>query len=82
MQFDRIFVALLVTNAEKMEVEMEKTFHFDFKEGFFHERTLFPVSFPEGVVHRQALHIDHGRQEDVDGEALATLVVRNRGDEK
>ena len=72
MQFDRGYLsAYFVTNAEKMEVELEKPFILISEKKISSMKELLPVL--EGVAQtgRPLLII----AEDVDGEALATLVV-------
>jgi chaperonin GroEL len=72
MQFDRGYLSpYFVTNAEKMEVEMEKPFILISEKKVSSMKELLPVL--EGVAQtgRPLLII----AEDVDGEALATLVV-------
>ena len=72
MQFDRGYLSpYFVTNAEKMEVELEKPFILISEKKVSSMKELLPVL--EGVAQtgRPLLII----AEDVDGEALATLVV-------
>ncbi len=72
MQFDRGYLSpYFVTNPEKMEVEMEKPFILISEKKVSSMKELLPVL--EGVAQtgRPLLII----AEDVDGEALATLVV-------
>ncbi len=72
MQFDRGYLsAYFVTNAEKMEAELEKPFILISEKKVSSMKELLPVL--EGVAQtgRPLLII----AEDVDGEALATLVV-------
>ncbi|AXE17181.1 chaperonin GroEL [Runella rosea] len=72
MQFDRGYLSpYFVTNAEKMEAEMEKPFILISEKKVSSMKELLPVL--EGVAQtgRPLLII----AEDVDGEALATLVV-------
>jgi len=72
MQFDRGYLsAYFVTNPEKMEVELEKPFILISEKKISSMKELLPVL--EGVAQtgRPLLIIS----EDVDGEALATLVV-------
>ena len=72
MQFDRGYLSpYFVTNAEKMEVEMEKPFILISEKKVSSMKELLPVLESVAQTGRPLLII----AEDVDGEALATLVV-------
>ncbi len=77
MQFDRGYLSpYFVTNAEKMEVEMEKPFILITEKKISSMKELLPVLEQVVQTGRPLVII----AEDVDGEALATLVVnRIRG---
>ena len=72
MQFDRGYLSpYFVTNAEKMEVEMEKPFILITEKKISSMKELLPILEQVVQTGRPLLII----AEDVDGEALATLVV-------
>ena len=72
MQFDRGYLSpYFVTNAEKMEVEMERPFILISEKKVSSMKELLPVLEQVAQTGRPLLII----AEDVDGEALATLVV-------
>ncbi len=72
MQFDRGYLSpYFVTNAEKMEVELEKPFILISEKKVSSMKELLPVLEQVAQTGRPLLII----AEDVDGEALATLVV-------
>jgi len=72
MQFDRGYLSpYFVTNAEKMEVEMEKPFILISEKKVSSMKELLPVLEQVAQTGRPLVIIS----EDVDGEALATLVV-------
>ena len=72
MQFDRGYLSpYFVTNAEKMEVEMERPFILISEKKVSSMKELLPVLEQVAQTSRPLLII----AEDVDGEALATLVV-------
>jgi chaperonin GroEL len=72
MQFDRGYLSpYFVTNAEKMEVEMEKPFILITEKKVSSMKELIPVLEQVAQTGHPLLII----AEDVDGEALATLVV-------
>ena len=77
MQFDRGFLsAYFVTNAEKMEAELENPFILIFDKKITSMKDLLPVLEATAQSGRSLLVI----AEEVEGEALATLVVnRLRG---
>jgi len=77
MQFDRGFLsAYFVTNAEKMEAELENPFILIFDKKITSMKDLLPVLEATAQAGRALLVI----AEEVEGEALATLVVnRLRG---
>jgi chaperonin GroEL len=77
MQFDRGYIsAYFVTNTEKMEVEMEKPYILIYDKKISNLKELLPVLEPAVQSGRPLLII----AEDVDSEALTTLVVnRLRG---
>ncbi|OFY87344.1 MAG: chaperonin GroL [Bacteroidetes bacterium RIFCSPLOWO2_12_FULL_31_6] len=72
MQFDRGYLSpYFVTNAEKMIVEMENPYILVYDKKISNMKDLLPVLEPVAQSGRSLLII----AEDVDGEALATLVV-------
>jgi chaperonin GroEL len=72
MQFDRGYLSpYFVTNTEKMEVELEKPFILISEKKVSSMKELLPVLESVAQTGRPLLIIS----EDVDGEALATLVV-------
>src|SRR5688500_13632512 len=72
MQFDRGYLSpYFVTNADKMIVEMEDPYILLFEKKLSSLQTLLPV-LEQGVQSARPLLIV---AEDVEGEALATLVV-------
>jgi chaperonin GroEL len=72
MQFDRGYLSpYFVTNTEKMEVELEKPFILISEKKVSSMKELLPVLEAVAQTGRPLLIIS----EDVDGEALATLVV-------
>ncbi|MHA8108413.1 chaperonin GroEL [Aquirufa sp. A-Brett2-W8] len=72
MQFDRGYLsAYFVTNTDKMEVELEKPFILISEKKVSSMKELLPVLEAVAQTGRPLLIIS----EDVDGEALATLVV-------
>jgi len=72
MQFDRGYLSpYFVTNAEKMIVEMENPYVLVYDKKISNMKDLLPVLEPVAQSGRPLLII----AEDVDGEALATLVV-------
>ncbi len=72
MQFDRGYLSpYFVTNAEKMIVEMERPYILVYDKKISNMKDLLPVLEPVAQSGRPLLII----AEDVDGEALATLVV-------
>ncbi|HLP12572.1 MAG TPA: chaperonin GroEL [Flavobacteriales bacterium] len=72
MQFDRGYLsAYFVTNAEKMVVEMDKPYILISEKKVSSMKDILPVLEQVAQAGRQLLII----AEDVDGEALATLVV-------
>ncbi|PJA07679.1 MAG: chaperonin GroEL [Flavobacteriales bacterium CG_4_10_14_0_2_um_filter_32_8] len=72
MQFDRGYLSpYFVTNAEKMIVEMENPYILVYDKKISNMKDLLPVLEPVAQSGRPLLII----AEDVDGEALATLVV-------
>ena len=72
MQFDRGYIsAYFVTNAEKMEVEMDKPYILIYDKKISNLKELLPVLEPAVQSGRPLLII----AEDVDSEALTTLVV-------
>jgi len=72
MQFDRGYIsAYFVTNTEKMEVEMEKPFILIYDKKISNLKELLPILEPAVQSGRPLLII----AEDVDSEALTTLVV-------
>jgi chaperonin GroEL len=72
MQFDRGYLSpYFVTNAEKMIVEMENPYVMVYDKKISNMKDLLPVLEPVAQSGRPLLII----AEDVDGEALATLVV-------
>jgi chaperonin GroEL len=72
MQFDRGFLSpYFVTNSEKMEVELETPYILLFDKKISSMKDLMPVLEPVAQTGKPLLII----AEDVDGEALATLVV-------
>ena len=72
MQFDRGFLSpYFVTNSEKMEVELESPYILLFDKKISSMKDLMPVLEPVAQTGKPLLII----AEDVDGEALATLVV-------
>ena len=72
MQFDRGYISpYFVTNAEKMEVELENTFVLIYDKKISTMKELLPVLERVVQTGKPLLII----AEDVDGEALATLVV-------
>lgn len=77
MQFDRGYISpYFVTNAEKMECEMENPYILLYDKKISNFKDLLPVLEPVAQSGRPMLII----AEDVDSEALATLVVnRLRG---
>src|SRR5690606_18557330 len=77
MQFDRGYLSpYFVTNTEKMIAEMENPYILIYDKKISNMKELLPVLEPVAQSGRSLLIIS----EDVDGEALATLVVnRIRG---
>jgi chaperonin GroEL len=72
MQFDRGYLsAYFVTNSEKMETELERPYILLYDKKVSSMKDLLPVLEPVAQSGRPLLII----AEDVDGEALATLVV-------
>ena len=72
MQFDRGYLSpYFVTNAEKMEAELENPFILIFDKKISAMKDLLPILEKTAQTGRPLLII----AEDVDGEALATLVV-------
>lgn len=72
MQFDRGYLSpYFVTNTEKMEVELERPYILIYDKKISSMKELLPVLEPVAQSGRPLLII----AEDVDGEALATLVV-------
>ncbi|KAF2519880.1 chaperonin GroEL [Flavobacterium salilacus subsp. salilacus] len=72
MQFDRGYLsAYFVTNSEKMEAELERPYILLYDKKVSSMKDLLPVLEPVAQSGRPLLII----AEDVDGEALATLVV-------
>ena len=72
MQFDRGYLSpYFVTNTEKMEVEMERPFILIYDKKISNLKELLPVLEGTAQTGRPLVII----AEDVDGEALATLVV-------
>ncbi len=72
MQFDRGYLSpYFVTNTEKMEVELEKPYILIYEKKISSMKELLPVLELTAQTGRPLLIIS----EDVDGEALATLVV-------
>jgi chaperonin GroEL len=72
MQFDRGFLSpYFVTNSEKMEVELDSPYILLFDKKISSMKDLMPVLEPVAQTGKPLLII----AEDVDGEALATLVV-------
>ncbi|KAB8154323.1 chaperonin GroEL [Kordia sp. TARA_039_SRF] len=72
MQFDRGYLSpYFVTNSEKMETEMESPYILLFDKKISSMKDLMPVLEPVAQTGKPLLII----AEDVDGEALATLVV-------
>ncbi|WP_373520779.1 chaperonin GroEL [Aquiflexum sp.] len=72
MQFDRGYLSpYFVTNTEKMEVELENPYILIYDKKISSMKELLPVLEPVAQSGRPLLII----AEDVDGEALATLVV-------
>ena len=72
MQFDRGYVSpYFVTNAEKMEAELENPFILIYDKKISNMKDLLPILEKTAQTGRPLLII----AEDVDGEALATLVV-------
>ena len=72
MQFDRGYLSpYFVTNAEKMLVEMENPYILIFDKKISNMKDLLPILEPVAQSGKPLLII----AEDVDGEALATLVV-------
>ena len=80
MQFDRGYLSpYFVTNAEHMEAELENAFILIYDKKVSTMKELLPVLEKSAQTGRPLLII----AEDVDGEALATLVVNKiRGDRK
>ncbi len=74
MQFDRGYLSpYFVTNPEKMEVELENPYILIYEKKINNIRELLPVLEKVVQTNRPLLII----AEDVEGEALATLVVNN-----
>ncbi|MGW8123064.1 chaperonin GroEL [Roseivirga echinicomitans] len=72
MQFDRGYLSpYFVTNTEKMEVEMENPYILIYDKKISSMKELLPILEPVAQSGKPLLIIS----EDVDGEALATLVV-------
>ena len=72
MQFDRGYLSpYFVTNAEKMEVELESPFILIYDKKISNMKDMLPILEETSKTGRPILII----AEDVDGEALATLVV-------
>jgi chaperonin GroEL len=72
MQFDRGYLSpYFVTNTEKMEVELDRPYILIYDKKISSMKELLPVLEPVAQSGRPLLIIS----EDVDGEALATLVV-------
>ena len=72
MQFDRGYLSpYFVTNAEKMEVELETPFILIYDKKISNMKDMLPILEQTSKTGRPILII----AEDVDGEALATLVV-------
>ncbi|MCX6190041.1 MAG: chaperonin GroEL [Bacteroidetes bacterium] len=72
MQFDRGYLsAYFVTNAEKMEVDLESPYILLYDKKISNMKELLPVLEPVAQAGKSLLII----AEEVDGEALATLVV-------
>ena len=72
MQFDRGYLSpYFVTNAEKMEVELENPFILIYDKKISNMKDMLPILEQTSKTGRPILII----AEDVDGEALATLVV-------
>lgn len=72
MQFDRGYISpYFVTNAEKMEAELDNSFILLYDKKISTMKDLLPVLEPVAQSGKPLLII----AEDVDGEALATLVV-------
>ena len=75
MQFDRGYLSpYFVTDTEKMLVEMENPYILIFDKKISNMKDLLPVLEPVAQSGKPLLII----AEDVEGEALATLVVRQR----
>ncbi len=77
MQFDRGYIsAYFVTNAEKMEAELENPYILIYDKKISSMKDMLPILESTAQTSRPLLII----AEDVEGEALATLVVnRLRG---
>ena len=74
MQFDRgYFSPFFITNPDKQRVELEKPFILLTDKKISNVRDLLPIMEQVAKAHRPLLII----AEDVDGEALPTLVVNN-----
>ena len=74
MQFDRGYLSpYFVTNQEKMQVELEEPFVLLFDKKISNVRDVVPVLESVAKAGRSLLIV----AEDVEGEALATLVVNN-----
>jgi chaperonin GroEL len=72
MQFDRGYLSpYFVTNAEKMEVELERPFILIYDKKISNMKDMLPILEQTSQTGRPIIII----AEDVDGEALATLVV-------
>ena len=72
MQFDRGYLSpYFVTNTEKMEVELEQPYILIYDKKISSMKELLPILEPIAQTGKPLLIIS----EDVDGEALATLVV-------
>ena len=72
MQFDRGYLSpYFVTNAEKMEVELESPFILIYDKKISNMKDMLPILEETSKTGRPIIII----AEDVDGEALATLVV-------
>ena len=77
MQFDRGYIsAYFVTNTEKMEAELENPYILIYDKKISSMKDLLPILETTAQTGRPLLIIS----EDVEGEALATLVVNRLGD--
>ena len=71
MQFDRGYLSHILTNAEKMIADLENPYILIYDKKISNMKDLLPVLEPVAQTGKPLLII----AEDVDGEALATLVV-------